>query len=198
MDRADDRLGLCGSVLSRQGNPLRGRPEQVRVGLDGLRSLPQLVSRDRRATMQAGACHVPCPPPYGCAVPSCRHESHPRRSPPISRGQNSVGPWGQSQGPTVVGRRRLWLGRVGRRGSEASAHRGVDHGDRMRQRAEAVKAAANRRSRHREAVALTAEHAAARLPQDRPLYRTRQRLSLRLTESNPITLSCRFSILSGR
>ena len=40
----------------------------------------------------------------------------------------------------------------------------------LRQRAEAVKAAANLGSRHREAVALTAEHAAARSPPDRPPY----------------------------
>jgi len=66
-------------------------------------------------------------------------------------------------------RRRSRFRRAGMRGSEAPAHRGVGHGGRMRQRAEAVKAAANFSSRHPEGVALTAEHAAARSPRDRPV-----------------------------
>ena len=66
-------------------------------------------------------------------------------------------------------RRRSRFKPVVMRGSEAPAHRGVGHGGRMRQRAEAVKAAAHFSSRHPAGVALTAEHAAARSPRDRPV-----------------------------
>src|SRR5580704_12709331 len=45
-----ERAAACSAV---KANPLRGRPERVRVGLDCLRSLPQWAGRDRRVMVQA-------------------------------------------------------------------------------------------------------------------------------------------------
>jgi len=53
------------------------------------------------------------------------------------------------------------------------------NGDRMRRRAQAVKVEPNFSSASREAVALTAEHAAARLQPDRLPYRQSEKVRVR-------------------
>ena len=119
--------------------PLRGDPElKFGVGLDRLRSLPQSVAMIDTSVR-------------GNSVPRT-----PTRRPRALAHCTTVGP----------GRRASrWVGKVREGSSRAKRCRSWRD---LRQRAEAVKAAANFRSRHREAVALTAEHAAARSPPDRP------------------------------
>ena len=69
-----ERAAACSAVKATR---FAGSPHFVRVGLDGLRSLPQLAGRDRRAIVQAAPAPSQPPAPHGSAVPSWGHRSYP-------------------------------------------------------------------------------------------------------------------------
>jgi len=132
-----ERAAACSAVKATPS----GRPEQVRAGLDRLRSLPHSAATIDTSLRRSSVPPVPHAPTSSVGGPDCGW-STPRRA-----------SW--------------WAGNAREGSSRAKRCRSWRP---LRQRAEAVKAAANRRSRHREAVALTAEHAAAPSPLDRPPY----------------------------
>ena len=118
-----------------------GRPAQVRAGLDRRRSRPHSAAMIDTSVR-------------GSSVPRLPHT-------PTSGAGALDGGWSNP-------RRASWWAANAREGSSRTKR--CRSWRPLRQRAEAVKAAANFSSRHREAAALTAEHAAARSPPDRPLY----------------------------
>ena len=146
-------------------HPLRGRPEQVRAGLDGLRSLPQLAGRDRRAIAQATPAPSQPPAPHGSAVPLWGHRSY-----PVTEIQSVEATTSLVRGPTLATRATVevgaWegAGRVKRPRSKASIMAAECGSERRRSRAcpGEGRGRAERSEASREAGALTAEHAAAR------------------------------------
>src|SRR6516164_7450517 len=112
-----------------------------RAGLDRLRSLPHSVAMIDTAVRGGSVRRLPHAPTSGVGT--------------LEDGWSAL-------------RRASWWAANGREGSSRTKR--CRSWRPLRQRAEAVKAAANLGSRHREAVALTAEHAAARSPPDRPPY----------------------------
>ena len=104
-----------------------------RVGLDGLRSLPQLAGRDRRAVVQATHAPSQPPAPHGSAVPSSGH-----RPCPVTEIQSVEATTLSGHGPTLATRATVevgaWegAGRVKRPRSKASImaaarSRQIDH-----------------------------------------------------------------------
>src|SRR6516225_1436017 len=113
-----ERAAACSAVKATR---FAGDPNKVRVGLDRLRSLPQLARRDRRAIVQAAPAPSQPPAPHGSAVPSWRHRSY-----PVTEIQSVEATTLSVHGPTLATRATVevgaWegAGRVKRPRSKAS------------------------------------------------------------------------------
>ena len=159
----DERAAACSAAR----RPLRGVPElKFGASLDCLRSLPQLVGRDRRTIVRAGARHVPRARSArfrrggDACYPTTKSGYHEATNSVGSPGQSRSQPWPRAP------RSRLARGEARERSARAPRCRS------WRPNAAASAGGQGRAERSeasREAVALTAEHAVAHSRQiDRP------------------------------